>query len=345
MQACVVTLWALIAACRNGEAAERSAAAEAAAAAVQTHLGLYGSLCLPVVAAVLAVDTAGFGVDGVAAAHGLAATWRAAGVAEVQPLPGVAADDLLGWALAMVDAGSGRPVVLRGLPFVRVVLVERPADLEGPPHTLARGQAAGAGSALRSFYVQHRLINGLPTLPGVAPATAKAVVQMVVDRLLAVPGGLEPLTLLQQDGGLLQSGIRVAVLAVLTARAAGWPDETLADVGVAGLLHDVGALLDEADPGPAAFSWLLERGAGDLWLRCALVARRWRFDHGALDEVGNSGLAVAALVRVAASIEAELRAANGGSVDLAARLDALALAGAFPAELVAAVPPTVLASC
>ena len=340
MQRCIVTLWTLVAACRSGDVGERDAAAAAAAAALATRCAAHGPLRLAVVAGVMAMDTAAFGVDAIAAAHGLAATWRAAGVAEVRPHERVTADELAGWARAMVAAGDdpAQRRALAALPGVEVVQLDLTTDGDDPPRPLQRGGhgAAAPDSALRSVYVQHRLIAGLPTLPGVPPATAKAVVQMVVERLLALPGGLEPLMLLQRDSGLLPSSIRVAVLAVLAARAAGWPDERLADVGAAALLHDLGSILDEARPGPAAFTWLLERGADDFWLRCALVARRWREQHGNLVEAGNDGQGVAALVRMAAELERCLRAGAPGA--LRPRLGQLAAAGAFPAELIEALP-------
>lgn len=338
MQRCLVALWSLLSVCHGGEEKERLAVAADAVQVLAEHGVVYGELRLAVVAGVLAADVADFGAEGVAAAHGLAASWRAAAVAEVRLCRDVTAPQLAAWAVAMVQA-AGSPAARASLPLlpgVAVVLHERAEDAAEPPRRLQRAvEPRGVDSALRSVYVQHRLITGLPTLPGVPPTTAKLVVQMVVERLLAMPGGLEPLMLLQQDGALLQTGIRVAVLAVLTARAAGWPDERLADLGAAALLHDLGTILDELRPGPAAFAWLLEHGTDDLWLRCALVARTWRTDHGALDEVGHGGLAAAAVVRLAATIEAELR--RDGRV-LAARIADAASAGAFPAELVAAVP-------
>lgn len=343
MQRCIVALWSLLSVSHGGQEAERLAVAAEAVQALAEHVAAYGELRLAVVAGVLATDVVDFGAEAVAAAHGLAATWRAAAVAEVRPHRDVTAGQLAAWARSMVLAASapGVRATLKALPGVDVVLLERADDGGEPTRRLLRAdQPQGADSALRSVYVQHRLITGLPTLPGVAPATAKAVVQMVVERLLALPGGLEPLMLLQQDGALLQTGIRVAVLTVLTARAAGWPDERLADLGAAALLHDLGTIVDEQRPGPASFAWLLEHGTDDLWLGCALVARTWRSDHGALDEVGQSGLAAAALVRLAATIESELR--HHGRVH-APRIEAAARAGSFPMELVAVVPSAVFA--
>src|SRR5690606_1582927 len=120
-------------------------------------------------------------------------------------------------------------------------------------------------SRLRSVFLQHRLIAGLPSIAGVSAATAKLVIQGVVDRLLQVPGGLEPLMLLQQDEALLRRSTAVAVLSVVFARRVGWPVEKLADLGAAGLLHDLGAIIDPKSPGSASFHWLLLRGNEDFW--------------------------------------------------------------------------------
>ena len=344
MQRCLVALWSLLSVSHGGEETERLAVAEDAVRVLAEHVAVYGEVRLAVVAGVLATDVADFGAEAVAAAHGLAATWRAAAVAEVRPRRDVTPAQLAAWAVGMVQATTSPAArsSLPSLPGVAVVLLERADDTVEPSRRLPRAvEPPGGDSALRSVYVQHRLITGLPTLPGIAPATSKAVVQMVVERLLAMPRGLEPLMLLQQDGALLQTGIRVAVLAVLTARAAGWPDERLADLGAAALLHDLGSILDELRPGPASFAWLLEHGTDDLWLGCALVARTWRSDHGELDEVGHGGLAAAALVRLAATIEAELRRDGRVRED---RIADAARAGAFPAELVAVVPAAVFAA-
>jgi hypothetical protein len=343
VQRCLVALWSLLSVSHGGEETERLAVAADAVRVLGEHVAVFGEVRLAVVAGVLATDVADFGTGAVAAAHGLAATWRAAAVAEVRPKRDVTPAQLAAWAVAMVQAATSPSVraSLPGLPGVAVVLLELADDPVEPLRRLQRAsEPRGVDSALRSVYVQHRLITGLPTLPGVAPATAKAVVQMVVERLLSLPGGLEPLMLLQQNGALLQTGIRVAVLTVLTARAAGWPDERLAALGAAALLHDLGSILDELRPGPSSFAWLLEHGTDDLWLGCALVARTWRQDHGALDEAGRGGLAAAALVRLAATIEAELRRDGRVCQD---RIEAAARAGAFPAELVAVVPDAVFA--
>ena len=209
------------------------------------------------------------------------------------------------------------------------------ARAEPGPGTPPRWPDRGEDGSLRAVFVQHRLIAGLPPLPGLDPVAKQAVVAAIVDRLLAVPGGLEPLMLLQRDAALLQRSTVVAVLAVVLARRIGWPDEQLADVGAAALLHDLGAVLAPDRPAAAAFAWLLDRPADDFWLRCALVARSWREDHGALATAGR-GYGLPALVRMAVECASLMEHAGPGS--LAAALAGTSVAGAFPLELISALP-------
>lgn len=203
------------------------------------------------------------------------------------------------------------------------------------------GVAASAGGcqrgdgSLRAVFVQHRLIVGMPPLPGIDPIARQDIVAAIVDRLLAVPGGLEPLMLLQRDGALLQRATIVAVLTVVLARRVGWPDEQLADLGAAALLHDLGAVLDPERPATASFAWLLDRPADDFWLRCALVARCWREDHGTLATAGRS-FGLPAIVRMA--VECADLVARSHHGPLAATLAASSMAGAFPLELIGALP-------
>ncbi len=98
--------------------------------------------------------------------------------------------------------------------------------------------------------------------------------------LLAVPGGMEPLMVLERDPARLAASTGIAVLTVVVARAAGWPVRALADLGAAALLADLGSLLAEEEPGTAGCRWLLDRGVDDFWLRCALVARHARTPVG-----------------------------------------------------------------
>ena len=152
-------------------------------------------------------------------------------------------------------------------------------DRIGPPGHRGR-VVAEVDSRLRSVFLQNRLIAGLPRLPGVPLPIVKFVVGQIVDRLLAVPGGMEPLMVLERDPARLAASTGVAVLTVVVARAAGWPGRALADLGAAALLADLGSLLAEEEPGTAGCRWLLDRGVDDFWLRCALVARHARTPAG-----------------------------------------------------------------
>lgn len=152
-------------------------------------------------------------------------------------------------------------------------------DRIGPPGHRGR-VVPEVDSRLRSVFLQNRLIAGLPRLPGVPVPIAKFVVGQIVDRLLAVPGGMEPLMVLERDAARLATSTGIAVLTVVVARAAGWPVRALADLGAAALLADLGSLLAEEDQGTAGCRWLLDRGVDDFWLRCALVARHARTPVG-----------------------------------------------------------------
>ncbi len=185
------------------------------------------------------------------------------------------------------------------------------------------------------MFLQHRLIADLPRIPGVAPSTAKFVVEQVVERLLAVPAGLEPLMLLQRDEGLLRRSTAIAVLAVVLARAAGWPVSSLPDLGGAALLADLGTILDEGCPGTAAFAWLIERGVDDFWLRSALVARHARMT-AASDTSRHQELGAVTIVSLAAAVHAAQQR-SGAMAQWLTELRADA-ANAFPSELLAIVP-------
>ncbi|MFT4513354.1 MAG: hypothetical protein ACI89X_002901 [Planctomycetota bacterium] len=275
MQFGVVSLWSLLEACRAGSDEEQRQAAKNAGVAVRDYGTLEGSLTLELVDSLLIVD--GFpavsGVDTFAATHGLFGFLGDASIARVAFAADVAASSLMAWAKHVVATTTpdawpdGIEVQLRCGAESGEIMAPQPRTkpvIESPD------------SQLRSVFLQYRLIAGLPAIAGVDVMTAKLVIQGVVDRLLQIDGGLEPLMLLQQDEDLLRRSTAVAVLAVVFARRAGWPVEQLADLGAAALLHDLGSILDAASPGPAAFRWLLERGHEDFWLRSALIARRWR---------------------------------------------------------------------
>lgn len=333
MQQAVVSLWSLLEACRSGSDAEQCQAASAAAEAVHAHCcrqpGLDAGMILERAGAMLMVDglPAVGGVDTFAASNGLLQFMRSAEVARVQLGRAVAAPALRLWA-GHVVAATTPPCWPAGIEveLQRDVLTADTMTLQ----PRAKPVLEHSDSRLRSVFLQHRLIAGLPAIAGVDPAVAKLVVQGVVDRLLQVSGGLEPLMLLQQDESLLRRSTAVAVLAVVFARSAGWPVEQLADLGAAALLHDVGVMLDPLAPACASFLWLLERGDEDFWLRSALIARRWRETAlasadpaGPLCVVGVVRLAVAAHELGIAGVEAISEA--GGAPKELARLAVAAL--------------------
>jgi hypothetical protein len=316
LQRCVTTLWSLLNACGSGAGETVADAAAEARTALGAAGGQLRALHLAESGGVLHANGLPLPMDvGVfAAAQGLATMLRDLQLDYICFDAGVEADELVAWA---ERCAVRRAAALLG-PSVhdgarRIV--------DDPPPSARRRQSghADTDSRLRSvflqFHLMHDLVQGGPVPPGVA----KVVVQAIVDRLLAVPGGLEPLVLLQQDPALLRRSTEVAVLAVLFARVAGWPDDRLADLGGAALLSELGALLDAGRPGPAGFDWLLQRGTDDFWLRCALVARWWRDDQVVGGQDGLVGAVGAALVRLAA-VAATCIAGGGSAATVCARL-------------------------
>lgn len=169
--------------------------------------------------------------------------------------------------------------------------------------------AAAADSHLRSVFLQHRLIARWRQIPGVPLPAAKYVIEQIVERLLGIPGGMEPLLLLERDPRRLADDTEIAVLTVVLARAAGWPTRMLADLGAAALLAQIGAGSggDGEGAARAGFRWLLARGADDFWLRCALVARHARTPAAELPPTtGGGGIAV---VRLAVAIHGAMQRA------------------------------------
>lgn len=288
----ILPLWNLFEACRLDDAEKQhEAAAEFAAWCRQVdgehdfamQAGIFCAGGMPVVS----------GADTFAATHGVIEVLRDAEVASIRFASDVEAEALRTWAQHLT-AGDRCVIAIPGV----TMRYQGDAALSDAGDGAAPGEALIVGdSRLRSMFLQHRLIAGLPSIPGVDPAVGKLVVQNIADRLLSVPGGLEPLMLLQQDEGLLRRSTAVAVLATLLARRAGWSPELLADVGSAALLHDIGSILDPARPGPAGFRWLLQRGDSDFWLRSALVARGWSTDADGGGDVGP--LIAVPLVRLA----------------------------------------------
>ncbi|MBL9077703.1 MAG: hypothetical protein JNL08_09375 [Planctomycetes bacterium] len=341
LQQCVTTLWSLVGSCRDGhEPAERRAAAEAAAAALASAGG-------PLQALHLAENGGALQANGVplpldvpvfAAASGLAALLRDLDLDYVCFDGGVAADELLAWGERCAAAQqAGRPLARPMLAPLGPSVHDagRRVSVADTARTAGRRDEAGeqTDSRLRSVFLQFHLMHGLGSDGLVPPGIAKVVVQAIVDRLLLLPGGLEPLMLLQRDPARLRRATEVAVLAVVIARTAGWPDDRLADVGGAALLHDLGAVLDARRPGPAGFRWLLQRGSDDFWLRAALVSRWWRDDQVVGGSDGLTDAGTAAVVRLA-TILAAATARGEGSATVRDRLRAGAAEPLAP-ELVA----------
>tara|TARA_R110002072_G_scaffold241027_8_gene399701 strand:+ start:56184 stop:57182 length:999 start_codon:yes stop_codon:yes gene_type:complete len=321
MQLAVVSLWSLLEACRAGSPKEQQQAALGAEESVTDHGREEGRLTLQVTDSLLVIDgfSAVSGADTFAATHGLLRFLRDAAIARVEFSADVRALDLAEWAKHVVRVTT--PEVWPAGIEVQLRCESSSPDVMAPQARQKPG-VESSDSQLRSVFLQHRLIAGLPAIVGVDATTAKLVIQGVVDRLLQVDGGLEPLMLLQQDEDLLRRSTAVAVLAVVFARRAGWPVEQLADLGAAALLHDLGVILDAASPGRAAFGWLLDRGNEDFWLRSALIARRWR--DGLVASTDSAGpLAVITIVRLAA-----VAYGQGG-----AGIDAVVASGAAPVEL------------
>jgi hypothetical protein len=331
LQHCVATLWSLVGSCRDGVDASVRSAAQDAAAALLAAQGPLQALHLAESGGVLLANGAPLPLDvgAFAAAQGLATLLRDLDLDYVCFDAGVEADELAAWAgRCAVAQRSGAPLRQSEHLSVGPGVHEAARRGAGDPLRVApRRSPAGeeTDSRLRSVFLQFHLMHGLRQTGPVPPGMAKVVVQAIVDRLLLVPGGLEPLMLLQQRPALLRRSTEVAVLAVLFARGAGWPDDRLADLGGAALLHDLGAVLDTGQPGPAGFAWLLQRGADDFWLRSALVARWW---HDDLVVAGADGLAdagTAAIVRLARVVAGQLDV--GGGIDrVCARLQAGAAA-------------------
>jgi hypothetical protein len=324
--ACVRALWALIEALRADD--ERLAREQAVHAvdAIAAARGADNYLLLHEVGGVLHLSgrRLPLGVDVFLPAFELVRMLRDNAVGEVLFEAAVDAAGLLRWARDWVD-GRVAPGVAQG---AGIQVGERGA---GPPPP---GDAAAAGpgdSQLREVFLQHHLIAVLTRASALPPHLGKVALAAVIGHLLACDRGLEPLTLLRQDEALLGRSLAVAVLAVAIGRAYDWPEERLAWLGGAALLHDIGVLVDPTAPDRAGFAWLLERGGEPFWLQSAVVARRWREDHGATfaDFDAESSLA-AAIVRAAVAAEGLLGAGGGG---LEQGMLAASAARHFPAEL------------
>lgn len=338
---CIAALWALMGAVRDRAGTHVDAAVEAALQALAEARGGDHHVLVHVQEGAVHVNgrQLQLGVDVFVAAQGIAALLRSRGVGEILFDASVDHEGLEAWARcwAVDGNGLGDPETELARRGARGIHACRHSSDGEPLLPLRRSSARpdAPDSHLRSVFLQHQLIAAIPASSLVPPTVAKVVVGAVVDRLLGVTGGLDPLMLLQRDPALLQRSLHTAVLAVVLSRVAGWPDHSLTDLGAAALLHDLGGLMDPAAPERAAFVWLLEHGRDDFWLRSAIVARTWREDHGGeLGEVSTGNGAAAALVRLAVEVERHARGADGAAAPLLPRLRTLAAKGTLPRELV-----------
>lgn len=307
LQRCVATLWSLLCACRSGPADTVAEAAHEAQAALGAADGQLRALHLAESGGVLHTNGMPLPMDvGVfGAAQGLASMLRDLQLDYICFDAGVEVDELIAWAERCAAAQqNGEAPRRRDTPPLGPSVHDGARRLADEPPRVARRRHLGQAdtdSRLRSVFLQFHLMHGLGQGGPVPPSVAKVVVQAIVDRLLAVPGGLEPLVLLQPQPALLRRSTEVAVLAVVFARVAGWPDDRLADLGAAALLGELGTVLDADRPGAAGFGWLVQRGTDDFWLRSALVARWWRDDQVVGGSDGLVSAVGAAMVRLASA--------------------------------------------
>lgn len=220
---------------------------------------------------------------------------------------------------------------------VRGIFAGRRSE-DGPP-LAAAPPLPDDESSLRSLFCQSLLVQTLDPNGPVAGRAAKAILEVIAERLLREPRGLEPLLQLQADPGLLAHSVQVCLMAALLARSLGAADRLAEEVAIAGLLHasaDPRAAADRIAAARACRA-LLQHGLGDLWLRAALTIRLLpEVRGGELAEACAEASWSAVVVRVADEFE-HLRAATGGTAGALAGLARQVAEGALPAAAVAAL--------
>lgn len=331
LRSCVQALWALLEAARDGDPALVAAAARSAMVAVETARGGDNYLLLHAVDGALHLSgrKLPLGVDVFRPAHEIVRLLRDHDISEVLFDQDTDGDALTAWALGCAGGEDAVAAVFGVTTGARSAEVEPFVPLRG-----CEPVRDESDSRLRSTFLQHHLITAFTNQSAIPPHIGRVTLGAVVDRLLAIRGGMDPLTLLQRDGALLHRSLHTAVIAVVFARVLGWPEARLCDLGGAALLHDVGSALAPESSIRAGADWLLERGSDPFWLRCALVARNWRNDHGSrLADLGPDGSLAAAIVRLA--VDAERGIAAGETPDeLEASLATASAAGRYPHEMV-----------
>lgn len=339
-QALVAALWVLVGTSAGADADRVRAAAATASAALgracreESHVLLHerdGALFVNGRRLRLCVEV-------FTAIHGITELLRSHDASELLFDASVDAAGLIAWArcwATVAPAGQDPEAALRRAGAHGVHASSRAAGPEQQAGGRAMPVGDGGSSRLRSVFLQHRLLALLDPRSPVEPAQANQVVQVIVERLLAEPGGMEPLMLLQRDERLLSRSLTAAVLAVVLARAAGWHDCAAADLGAAALFAEVGEVLDRRQPAASASAWLLERGEGQFWQLGAAVARRWRTDRTAsMAEIEGIEAGIALFVRLAAAVGASVAQGDRDVERIRGELAAAARRGCFPHELV-----------
>jgi hypothetical protein len=279
---CVAALWRLVETTRAGSEAAVASAVAQATAAVREAMGQEPFLIVHERGGALHVDGRALAVDAdlFQPARGLAAAMQRHGVGETLFDQGVAEADLRAWAVAFARGDAPPAEVERVHSAVRTAQAA-PAL---PLRRLASG--AAADSRLRAVYVQHRLLEAVGDSAGPAPLVRSAL-HGLVERLLELDRGLEPLAELQRRPGALALGLRRAVAAIVLGRVAGLADRSLATLGIAALGTAVQLAAQPAGTGDAGF-----------WIRCSAIADE------ALAAPEPQGTTAGRLVRLAIAVAA-----------------------------------------
>lgn len=253
---CVAALWRLVEASRAGSAAAVAIAVAQATTAVREAMGLEPFLIVHERGGALHVDGRALAVDVdlFQPARGLAAAMQRHGVGETLFDQGVVEADLRAWAEAFTRGGEPQDAV------ARVHSARREPGAASPLPARRSASGSPADSRLRAVYVQHRLLEAVGDSAGPA-ALVRSALHGLVERLLELDGGLEPLAELQRRPGALALGLRRAVAAIVLGRLAGLADRSLATLGIAAL-----------GTAAAATARPVGGSATGVWAQCAVIA-------------------------------------------------------------------------